>query len=268
MPHFSVAVFTKEKPEEITIFDALQPFHDYECDNDRDQFVIPVDIHEEYENFKECYEGDNEGFSSFEKYLENSLETNMKDESCDYVMIERRLHQYTNPNKKFDCYIFNQTYMDMLITKDDSKTSCCQIKDIDVDFQQNAIKEKALRHYNDMLKATDGVKKEWQSFKSLKGDFDTAIEFYKNQEAVKQIKKIFTNPFFDIDSLNCSLDEYLNKMPFAFQTDHVLIPWEYGIEGNDGWYDGEVYGSDWPEFYKKLYEENQDCYVTIVSCHA
>lgn len=48
MSHFSVLVITPGEPTEETLQAALQPFHEFECTGEDDQYVQDVDVTEEY----------------------------------------------------------------------------------------------------------------------------------------------------------------------------------------------------------------------------
>ena len=64
MSHFSLLVITEQQPDEELLGALLQPYHEYECTGDNDQYVQDIDVTEEsLEYAKDSHEeGDIEGF--------------------------------------------------------------------------------------------------------------------------------------------------------------------------------------------------------------
>jgi hypothetical protein len=55
MSHFTVSVITSAKPDDDDLRAALQPFHEFECTGDDDEYVVDVDVTAEA---REIYEAD------------------------------------------------------------------------------------------------------------------------------------------------------------------------------------------------------------------
>ncbi|EJU15135.1 hypothetical protein LH128_00090 [Sphingomonas sp. LH128] len=106
MSHFTVAVFTAEKPSDEQLTAILQPWHEYECTGIDDEYVVDVDVTDEMR-------------ADFEKYADEgqTFEDFVPDWSSAEVLEDGRCIRRTNPNKKWDWWTVGGRWTGLLTLK-------------------------------------------------------------------------------------------------------------------------------------------------------
>lgn len=292
MSHFKVYVVTESGTEE-ELKKALQPFHEFECTGDDDQYIQEIDITEEARtDYINYYKKD---YNSFYSYLleyceyygisqlnyKNNIFNKEKakynyfiyDETLDIVKVIKR----TNPNKKWDYWIIGGRFRDSLILKNGvSKGNNFQKKDIN--FVK--MKQKLLNYFSKNWDLADALvtredKENFENWKSLKERFeniDKARDYYYAQSFIQKIKQHDSNLYWSeySDSLVKSKEEYLNICynnnfgAFAF-----LQNGKWYEKGKMGWWGNySLEDHNWAQILENLIENvPDDNYITVIDCH-
>lgn len=125
MSHFSVLVFTDEKPTEDVLVKTLLPWHEYECTGI-----------EEYVEFVEAEESRDELEKEFQEYKEKyNYETfeNFLSDYHGYKIIDGKIGRHTNPNAQWDWWEVGGRFRNKLVTKDGTVCDSCKYGDLDFD---------------------------------------------------------------------------------------------------------------------------------------
>ncbi len=91
MSHFTVAVITPQQPSEDELAAILQPWHEYECTDVDDEYVIDVDVTDDLRADFEEYADEGQSFEEF-----------VPDWSSAEIRSDGRAYRHTNPNAKWD----------------------------------------------------------------------------------------------------------------------------------------------------------------------
>lgn len=276
MSHFSVAVITKQDPEESCIIEDLLerynenksvPYYIYET---QEQFLkkererleeFKNTTYAKYlENPKEYVEGcSNE---SHIKYVENFMSYyNVKDEELisqrnkDYLLKENadleegeeyidedgNLYSTYNPDSKWDWYSIGGRWSGLLNLKSGERSDCAQIKDVDfgfdIDFEKEKKNKDVVETYEKLITKGDGFHKA----EYLKEIYPT-IESYIRSE-----KQFVTYAVIDID---------------GNWNEKGQMYW-FGVTGATP--KEEI---SWNENYQNIIKSfDPECWITIVDCH-
>jgi len=129
MSHFCVLVVTDKKPTKEILEKALEPYHEFECTGENNDYVEDVDVTEEYKQEYEKYK--NEG-QSLTDYIQDeySYKTVLLEVALDYegehkwgyIVVDldgavQKIVRRTNPNKKWDWWQVGGRFSEFLIGK-------------------------------------------------------------------------------------------------------------------------------------------------------
>lgn len=120
MSHFSVLVAT---PVGAPIAAALRPYHEFECTEEDDEYVVTLDVTKEYEERYESYGDDAQTFGEFlesegmpavpfgeEPDLEGGYKYGYYTTVSDKNLTPAKVFERTNPNKKWDYWLVGGRY--------------------------------------------------------------------------------------------------------------------------------------------------------------
>lgn len=112
MSHFCVAVITADGTE-YSVAEALQPFHEYECTGRKDEYVIPVDVHDELVSDYAKHGATEANLEAFAKRWKD-FDSERRGKWWD--LIDGRYHALTNPNAKWDWWMIGGRFYNGLET--------------------------------------------------------------------------------------------------------------------------------------------------------
>jgi hypothetical protein len=129
MSHFTVGVITPAKPTDDELKAALQPFHEFECTGEDDQYVTDVDVTDELATDYQKYEA--------ARAAEEQREPRPFDEwVVGWTSAEKRedgrWYRHTNPNAKWDWWTVGGRWAGMIALRDGKSADQARIGDIDL----------------------------------------------------------------------------------------------------------------------------------------
>lgn len=299
MSHFTVIVFG-ENPEK-----QLQPYHEFECTDQNDEYVQDVDVTETMRDDYEEFVTDKE-HTSFARYCMKDLgiaalkpgETLDIEErhKYGYCVIDKegnvvKVVQRTNPNAKWDWWIVGGRWSGFFKLKNGAPgilgekglmgnrnhnpgyADIAKKKDIDFAGMEETAAKKAEEIYDKVAALVPSMS--WESWKSVRTrikDIDAAQNFYNNQPAIKAISesKEF-NFLFRPDQLLIGREAYIEAaktkpyIPYAFVKDS-----KWFSAGDMGWFGISKNEND-PAFTKLFLETlkaaDPETMLAVVDCH-
>jgi len=156
MSHFSVLVVTDEEPTSKVLARTLQPWHEFECTGNDDEYVVSVDITDETRSdfSRPRAIEPPQGVDDFATFAAEwhgyevltlgpdgePIGLNLSGEhQFGYITLDpktgdARVLRRTNPNRKWDWYVVGGRWPDQLLLKDGKRANCARVGDID--FEQ------------------------------------------------------------------------------------------------------------------------------------
>lgn len=289
MSHFAVMVIGGDVEKQ------LQPFHEFECTGTNDEFVQDVDITDEVRSHMQ---GDEP------KSLNDALEYEginedqiVADESAVVKTGEEAPHKWgyaivkdgqlikavnrTNPNKQWDWWVAGGRWSNSLKLKDGTKADSAIKANIDFEGMRDEAGSEAAeaRDKAEAAKVAAGLAHEtiWESWEHVrevrhKGDIEAARAFYQGQPAVQAVRKVFDNPFYDVDQHLMPRDQYIQKARDGAVVFYAMVKdSKWLAKGEMGWFgmsDDKVSQEDWNREVNKMLDElPDDTLITVVDCH-
>lgn len=121
MSHFAVAVITDVEPTDELLRAVLQPWHEYECTGVEDEYVVAVDITEDWD--RECY-------PTISEFAEDYGGT----------VVGERVTRKTNPNAKWDWWQVGGRYSNRLAVRGEECDSA-MVAELDWDAMRRSVTE-------------------------------------------------------------------------------------------------------------------------------
>lgn len=292
MSHFTVLVVGDDLKAQ------LQPFHEFECTGEDDQYVVDVDITDKVRSEIE-EEGGIAG--AVEYYIgEGKI---VSDESeidrsgphkYGYAVVKDgqlvKAVDRTNPNAKWDWWLLGGRWTGYFQLKPGvrgkvgapgvmtspakaGRADQCRWGDVDVEGMQEEARVEAefLFASWQAIYEAHGRPKGWDEVREAHGtDYDAAREEYHAQSAVKAMRRDEALRWMNPEDLGYDREAYVRKcmrtaiVPFAILKDGVWYE-----KGKMGWWAcvSDVKG-DWLEQAEKLLQEiAPDTLVSLVDCH-
>jgi hypothetical protein len=212
---------------------------------------------------------------------------------------ETRYGYYENPNARWDWYQVGGRWSGMLKLKPGasgemgqrswtnrdetiSANFCDSAKKGDIDFEsmRNEAGEEATKRYDEAHAIIAG--RTWMPWSQVcdtikegsggKDLWDTRRSIYNNQDALKDLRAKFDNPFSDLDEYLTPREKYINTARNAAGVTFAVIKdGEWYEKGSMGWWGmvaNEQEQEVWNEKFAKLIDElPDDTYLTVVDCH-
>lgn len=299
MSHFTVMVIGPDHEAQ------LAPYHEFECTGVADQYVVDVDITDEFRDVMADAEEDREDDQSALDYAleyygfddqvvadESEVDRDGDHKFGFAVVRDGELIQAvkrTNPNKQWDWYEVGGRWTGMLKLKPGAKgvqgrpglgtqgakrgyADQARMGDIDWEGMRDEAGEKAGVYWDRVRALAPNVWESWDSVISrFPGDTDGARNFYHNQtgrQALHQAKDLF----WCEDSVLVGRLEYVQTardsagMTFAFVKDGVWME-----RGSMGWWGMSTDDMPKSEWYARMNEMidglDESTLITIVDCH-
>jgi len=281
MSHFTVLV-VGENPEE-----QLQPFHEFECTGESDQYVQEIDQTEEA---RESYES-SEKDKPFADYIEDYYGRKKVFKESDIDLGEKHKYGYTlcavdgtviktvdrtNPNKKWDWYVLGGRWSGHLLLKDGSKSDQAKKGDVDFEGMRNAEEKEAVENYDFVKSKIEGlpVPESWESVRERIKEIDLARSFYHDQPMVKRFKE---RDISDRVGWSADIDKYLRtREEHALSARNSAVS-TFALVKESKWYEKGEMGwfafvsnekSDWNEEFSKLMDSiSDDTLLSVYDCH-
>lgn len=298
MSHFTVLVVTAEKPTHKILAEALQPFHEFECTGDNDQYVQDIDITEEIRKRMDDEKATLDDALSYhgleDKIVEDESEAdrNSKHQGGFAVVKDGKLVKAinrTNPNKKWDWWKIGGRWCGRIRLKDGAKENgiigskslldpepypvnrCDSARKGDIDF--DTIRAEAEKEASAEWKKVRAIIDPhiegyipWEKVREemFPGDIKKARDFYHDQPLKKAIVKAGTTDqslrLFDVEPFLVTHDEYVRKASVsAFSAFAFLRGGHWAERGDMGWW-GCISNEkeDWPDQFAKLLADVPD----------
>lgn len=200
----------------------------------------------------------------------------------------------TNPNKKWDWWVVGGRWSGFLKLKDGTNGklgrkglmgSCASdgpgradhaVKGaIDFDGMRQEAGDKAAERW-DKAAAIHGGKTwdTWEHARDVlhKGNIDAAREHYQGQDVVKALRKVFSNPFHDIDQYLTPRDQFIQKERDKATVLYAVVKdGKWIAKGEMGWFgmsDDKVSQDEWNRMFNEMLDAlPDDTPITVVDCH-
>lgn len=289
MSHFAVLVVTPEEPTDEILRRALQPFHEFECTGDNDEYVVDVDDTESTRSEFAEYAKEGETFAAFcERW--KGLKAVQYGERPDldgkhkfgYVALGENgegeaVVNRTNPNAKWDCWTVGGRYSGRLKVGGSDVDS--GRKD-SVDFaamraERGAQAGKDWDEFDEAIAGNPWPKTWPEVRKEYPGDIDAARKAYNDQPAVKAVRESKAESLrFTMD---CPFAIYgRDRAAYVAAQEHrtpcmfaMLRDGKWAEKGSMGWFaivtDEKA---DWADTFRALLDDVPgDHWLTVVDCH-
>ncbi len=277
MSHFTVMVIGKDIEKQ------LQPFHEFECTGENDEFVQDVDVTEE------CREHGLDWHGLEDKQIDDESKADRDGEHKfgfavvkDGVLI--KAVNRTNPNAKWDWYQTGGRWSGLLLKKDGTRADEALKSEIDISKMRDNAAEKAGDEYDRVLAVTGSLEgfKTWDKFleeakdeNGKIGDLTAARDAYHAQpqrvalkENAESLKDL--GWFIALDSFVVTREEFIqDARDCALSTFAVLKDGVWYEKGKMGWW-ASVSDEDvnWNSKFAELFDSlADDDHITIVDCH-
>lgn len=262
MSHFTVAVLTDGTK---SVEETLQPFHEYECTGNEDEYVVFVKADESLEELQKEYKEHLEDYSTLEEFIE---------EYYGYHSKNGQWGRLTNPNAKWDWWTVGGRWSGMLKTKSGKVVDEGVIKDLDFETVINEARKKAEITFDKASKIIAG--RTYISWSDIREACTTGIEdarnAYHEQPVIIDLKKMYDHPFANLDQFLTNKDTYIDTAGnSAISTFAVIKDGKWHEKGEMGWFgmaSNEKEQASWNgEFMDMLNSCKDTDTITIVDCH-
>lgn len=264
MSHFTVLVSIKESTDNA-LSEALQPFHEYECTGVKDQYVKFIVAEEGEEALREEYKDNKDDYDCFEEFITDYY---------GYEIQDGKVGRLTNPNCQWDWWTVGGRWSNRLISKDGESGDCEVKSKIDFIAMKKRSVDNHLPSYDDVHQKLKG--ESWLSWNHVRDSMGLSIkearETYHDQVAIKLIRKMYDNPFFDVDQFLASRDEYISQKEFeGISCFAILHDGNWIQKGDMGWWgcvSEEKDPQEWSEIFEEAINKIPDDYtLVVVDCH-
>jgi hypothetical protein len=307
MSHFSVMVITPTKPSEDDLANILQPWHEYECTDIEDEYVVEVDV-------------TNDVKGGMEEELKNGMTLAEAAEQWTggYVR-EGRAYKKTNPNKKWDWWQLGGRFSGLLAANYDpntdpknietcficggtgvrevGKNGCngcngtgkstkwptnwkvvgaqCRRGELELEALRNYREAGELREYDKWQRIIDGRElPDWETLVEKNNkDYTKAREEFGNHPVIKELYEkgwhSFSYPLEDLQLAREQISE--NARADAVCTYALVKDGQWFQRGEMGWWGmsrDEMDRNEWRTKVAVLLDEmDTDHWISIVDCH-
>lgn len=281
MSHFTLMVVTQEEPTEDVLARALQPFHEYECTGDDDEYVVDVDV---TDAIKAAYEEHGKGrpLAVFAAEWNGAAERDG----------DGRFYRHTNPNKKWDWWQRGGRWQGMLLPKAAATTyigtksflaedpnpmrpggvDSVRAKDLDLERMEEEEADKAAWNYDRAAKLFERYP-DFQEFSVRDGeDLSAAWKRHWAQDGGEEWLEEM-GPFAEMSDYRVPRDQFIDEARVrCLQTFAVLMDdGKWYQRGEMGWWGvvtDEKNKDEWDrEFAQLVRGLPPEAWITIVDCH-
>jgi len=295
MSHFTVMVIGPDHDAQ------LAPYHEFECTGRVDQYVVDVDITDEFrEEMANAEDGQTpleyalEYYGYEDRVVADESEVDREDaHQFGWVVVRDgelvRAVKRTNPNAQWDWYEVGGRWTGMLKLKPGATgvrgvpglgahaakqgyADQARMGDIDWEGMCDEAAEKAGAYWDQVRAVSPNVWESWDSVQArFPNDIAGARDFYHNQEGRRLLQQT-KDLFWCEDSVLVSREEYVQEardgagMTYAFLKDGVWME-----RGSMGWWGvstDNMPRSEWCARMREMIDSlGPDTLITIVDCH-
>lgn len=274
--HYAVLVASNDVDTE------LAPFHQFECTGIEDEYVVDIDVTQEYATIKEL-EDENIPIASAEAMVKVHRSPEFK---YGYAIVDGetiiKVVRRTNPNDKWDYYNVGGRWEGLLVLKsgvapineaklENGRARVDQAKKSDVDFNFMLQSETStlMSQYDSLKQCTKGAK--WRTWEEVLSDnshdHDKARDAYRSQPGVAEIRAHKEYSMLD------NIDDYLMERS-EYERCIMRRPLTYSILFKGRWIDrphskfGSTEYKSWCDKYWSTVDSiPADMILTIVDIH-
>lgn len=294
MSHFTVLVVTPERPDLDleSLGAALQPFHEFECTGENDQYVQDIDITEEVQKRMDDEKATLDDALSYhgleDRIIEDEAQADRNDtHKYGFAVVKDgklvKAINRTNPNKKWDWWQIGGRWCGRIRLKDGAKENgitgnkslldpepypvnrCDSARKGDIDF--DTIRAEAEKEASAEWKKVRAIIDPhiesyipWEKVRDdmFPGEIQKAREFYHdlplNKAIVEAARTDRSLCFFDVEPFLVTHDEYVRKAGVSsFSAFAFLRDGKWSEKGEMGWWACvSNEKEDWPEQFVKL----------------
>lgn len=286
MSHFAVMVIGPDVEAQ------LQPFHEFECTGEDDEYVQEVDITDEvlvdFERFAEeghenllqkaleCHGLDN-------RVVENPKQLDILDtHKYGYAIVRDgrliKAVQRTNPNAKWDWWVEGGRWRQFLKLKIGAErgtgepdwVNSARKGDVDWEGMRSEAEREAAQRYDSARALAPEDWAPWETVREQFGPIERAREIYGAQPQVIALRK--DDPWVQVDSFLESRDRYIELAgKSAVATFAILHDGEWIEHGNMGWFaiiSNDTGKENWMDKAWEIIQSlPDDELITVVDCH-
>ena len=292
MSHFVVAVVT---PTLDALEATLQPYHEFECTGEDDQYVQDVDLTDEIKELIGAPIGYGEnkdkprdltdalGYHGLDDRIVSSESELDKGKTHKYgyaVVVDGQLVKAvrrTNPNKKWDWWTIGGRWKNLLSTKNGENVNQSKKADLDILGMRAQAETEAAERYDAAIKVID-VRPipHWENFREVlfPGDIDAARAAYRADPVIKDWAKAYPDNFFgpSPEDYDMPREAYIEAAgDNSFGAFAVLDANGWHEKGSMGWFgcvtdekDPASWGKQLQAFLAAIPEDH---YISMVDCH-
>jgi hypothetical protein len=266
----------------------LEPFHEFECTGEDNQYVEDVDITDKVMDTLAEYVSEGErqnpltwsleyhGLSSVSEESEIELDGEHK---YGFAIVKDgklvKAIKRTNPNAKWDWWVEGGRWRNFLKlkTEDPRYVDSAPKSQIDWEGMRNEAEKEAEEKWDKIIKLAPDLWESWKSVRERIGveNIEEARNFYHNQPG-RQALKEDRDLFWEEDEVLVGRERYIEKCRNqAISTFAMVKDGKWWERGEMGWYGistNEVPEEDW---FRTVWEAIQsapdDTVIHIVDCH-
>ncbi len=306
MSHFTVMVIGDDHEAQ------LAPFHEFECTGVNDEYVIDEDITEEVQSAIDEGDSiedalDYHGLAS--NIVDDESKVEKVGDECKhkfgYAIVKDgkliKAVNRTNPNRKWDWYQVGGRWSGFLKLKPEfvgqgengdrswtnrdeaiSVLQCDSALKGQIDFEgmRKEDGDAAAKRWDEAQQVIKG--RTWKTWEQIGEEITTAPEgqnvwdarraAYHSQEALAELRKVFDNPFTNLDEYLTPREQYIQEYRNgAISTYALLKDGQWYEKGEMGWWgmsNDKMSQAEWNQQVAKLLDElPDDTRITIVDCH-
>lgn len=306
MSHFTVMVIGDDHEAQ------LAPFHEFECTGVNDEYVIDEDITEEVQSAIDEGDSiedalDYHGLAS--NIVDDESKVEKVGDECKhkygYAIVKDgkliKAVNRTNPNRKWDWYQVGGRWSGFLKLKPEfvgkgengdrswtnrdeaiSAFNCDSALKSQIDFEgmRKEDGDAAAKRWDEAHEVIKG--RTWKTWEQIGEEITTAPEgknvwdarraAYHSQEALAELRKVFDNPFSNLDEYLTPREQYIQEYRNgAISTYALLKDGQWYEKGEMGWWgmsNDKMSQAEWNQQVAKLLDElPDDTRITIVDCH-
>lgn len=297
MSHFGILVIGGNVEHQ------LAPYHEFECTGENDQYVQDVDVTQEMNEAIAKGKSIEDALSYYgleDKIVDDESKVEKSGEECQHkygyaIVKDGKLIKAvtrTNPNKKWDWWVVGGCWSGWLKLKTGANGklgrkglmgSCADdgpgradhaLKGaIDFDGMREEAGQRAAEAWDKASEAHGGQTWEpWSSVGPRMSYGDEARVFYREQPPVQALRRLFKNPFHNIDVYLKPRDQFIREARDQSTVLYAVVKdGQWISKGDMGWWgmsDDKVDQADWNAQVNSMLDAlPEDTPITVVDCH-
>lgn len=280
MSHFSVLVIGENVEQQ------LQPYHEFECTGENDQYVQNIDITNELQARINDGESLDEALGYYgleDRIIANEADAKIEGDKAEhmwgYAVVQDgnliKAVNRTNPNRKWDWWVVGGRWSGFLTLKSGRKVDEARKGDIDFEAMRNAAGAEAAAKWDKANAARNGGT--WDTWEHVRdvlhaGNIDAARQAYHAQPAKDAVAKALDHPWNGVDEYLKPRDQYIQQArDRATVLYGVVKDGQWLAKGEMGWFgmsSDDVSQDEWNRKVNEMLDAlPDDTLITVVDCH-